>query len=339
MGKLLKGSACSAVAVSLMLVAAAPLGIVDRANAQQVVPAAGSAPAQPYQRRGKLVLKLGDFDVYSVIDAQGSYPYRTPAGKTAAEVERHRHNLTPDGMQEGVTGSFLILNKTNKRVVLVEAGIGPNTPPNSASPGARPEPTLLQDLAAAGYKPEDVTDVLFTHLHLDHVGWASVDGKPTFPNATYRAHQADWDYWVENPPAYPDDPRWAWQTKTAVEVLRPIRAQMKTYLGKSVEIYPGLTMRWEPGHTPGSSIIVLKSGGKTAWILGDAIHSTMELEDRTLLGDYDVDAKKALERRNILIDERLRDDPVVAASHLMGLRFGHLVDTPKNGLQYYFTED
>ena len=53
---------------------------------------------------------------------------------------------------------------------------------------------LLESLAGIGVTPDDVTDVLFTHLHFDHIGWATVDGVPTFPKATYRCDVRDWDH-------------------------------------------------------------------------------------------------------------------------------------------------
>ena len=47
-----------------------------------------------------------------------------------------------------------------------------------------------------GVQPDDVTDVLFTHLHFDHVGWATQQGRVVFPNATYRCDERDWAHFV-----------------------------------------------------------------------------------------------------------------------------------------------
>ena len=73
--------------------------------------------------------------------------------------------------------------------VLVDAGFGPAWAPNGHA-------AFLDSLAEFGLDPGDITDVIFTHLHFDHVGWASNDAAPTFPNATYRAAAADWSYFV-----------------------------------------------------------------------------------------------------------------------------------------------
>src|SRR5688572_15087375 len=55
---------------------------------------------------------------------------------------------------------------------------------------------LLESLSALGHPPDDITDVVFSHLHFDHIGWASKDGAPVFPNATYRCHSKDWDHFI-----------------------------------------------------------------------------------------------------------------------------------------------
>ena len=94
--------------------------------------------------------------------------------------------------------------------------------------------------------PAEVTDVLFTHLHFDHIGWASVDGVPTFPNATYRCDRRDWDHFVGS-----DD--------AATAQLRPVEDRFEPWDG-DVTIAPGVDTRLCAGHTPGSALIVLSSG-------------------------------------------------------------------------------
>lgn len=90
-------------------------------------------------------------------------------------------------------GGFLLRNPDNSLVALVDLGLGDNN-----MMGVRGG-KMLDSLAMYGLQPGDVTDVLFTHLHLDHIGWASVGGELIFPNATYRCDQADWDYGVSDP--------------------------------------------------------------------------------------------------------------------------------------------
>lgn len=101
--------------------------------------------------------------------------------------------VVPRGRLEFTLGGFLV--RTGDRVILVDTGAG--TIDNGQYRGGQ----LLDSLRACGVTPDDVTDVVFTHPHFDHVGWAAAKGEVVFRNATYRVHEADWAYFVERPAA------------------------------------------------------------------------------------------------------------------------------------------
>ena len=136
-------------------------------------------------------MQIGDLEILSVVDSQMAYDPRMQYQKSPEVWETHKDLLNEDGLLEGAMGGFLIRNRSNDRIALVDLGLGKAT-----MAGRGGQQRMLKSLAALGYDPKDITDVIFTHLHIDHIGWASVDGKPTFANATYRCHQADWDHWV-----------------------------------------------------------------------------------------------------------------------------------------------
>ena len=89
-------------------------------------------------------------------------------------------------------GGFLV--RAGDRVGLIDAGIGPESPTPFMSGGQ-----LLNSLAEHHVSPGEITDMIFTHLHFDHIGWASRAGEAVFPNATYRCDERDWEYFVEPP--------------------------------------------------------------------------------------------------------------------------------------------
>jgi glyoxylase-like metal-dependent hydrolase (beta-lactamase superfamily II) len=115
-------------------------------------------------------------------------------------------------------GGFLIRGGGSDRIALVDLGLGDN-PMMSARGGA-----MLDNLRAIGVAPDDVTDILFNHLHLDHVGWASVDGELVFPNATYRCDIADWDHFVTN--AAPTESRFLQLQK---DLIAPAAERLETW--------------------------------------------------------------------------------------------------------------
>src|SRR5205807_5007447 len=199
---------------------------------------------------------------------------------------------------------------TGDRVVLVDAGVG--TIDNGQYAGGG----FLDSLRALGVTAEDVTDVVFTHLHFDHVGWATRKGEIVFPNATYRVHAADWAYFVEAPDAPPG----------AVRKLTPLEPRLETFDSDPV-IVPGLSARHTPGHTPGSTVFIVADGERRALLLGDVVHSVVELGERDWEAVFDVDPIAARAVRNAIADEVADTPDIVVGAHFPGLRFGRVVTT------------
>lgn len=125
----------------------------------------------------------------------------------------------------------------------------------------------LRTLAHAGARPQDVDVVVNTHLHNDHVGWNTRregrDWVPTFPNATYLIPKIDFDFWN---PLGPVRPRYRQGNQNVWEdSVLPVHqaGQVKLWEG-SYTLDSHLTLHPAPGHTPGSSVIQLKSGSDRA---------------------------------------------------------------------------
>lgn len=260
-------------------------------------------------------MKVGDLTIDGVVDgiarAVPSEAFRWGAsadvpgkGLDDEDWAPHRGFLADDGMLEMALGGFL-LRGGGDRVVLVDAGLGP------LSRGVFQGGALLDSLAALGVSPPDVTDVVFTHLHFDHVGWATQQGTPVFENAVYRCHEHDWSHFV------PADER-------ATRKLSPLESRLELWDGDG-PLLPGIDVRSAPGHTPGSTIVVLSSGEERALLLGDVVHCPVELLDDEWATIGDVDAALARRTRTALAKELEGGDVPVAAAHFPGLEFGRLV--------------
>ena len=213
------------------------------------------------------------------------------------------HLLDDAGNVRLILGGFLL--RTADRVVLIDAGVG--TINNDKYHGGQ----FLESLRELGVTPGEVTDVVFTHLHFDHVGWATRRGEIVFPNATYRVHRADWAHFVESPGADPG----------AVRKLTPLTERLET-IEADMTLLPGLDARHVPGHTPGSMIFVLSSGVERVLLLGDVVHSPVELVDPAWEAVFDVDPVAASRVRAKLIDEVTGSPDVLAAAHFP---FGRVV--------------
>lgn len=253
-------------------------------------------------------MKIGTIQVLPVLDGTGREP--------AAEVLTrpgvpdawacHGDQLDEHGTLHLDLGGFLV--RTGDRTVLVDAGVG--TIDNGRYAGGR----FLDSLRGHGVAPEDVTDVVFTHLHFDHVGWATRKGAIVFPNATYRVHEADWAHFVDSPDADPG----------AVRKLTPLTERLETFDADTV-LAPGLSTRHTPGHTPGSTVFVVADGDERALLLGDVVHSVVELYERDWEAVFDVDPVAARAVRNAVADEVADSTDVVVGAHFPGLRFGRVV--------------
>jgi glyoxylase-like metal-dependent hydrolase (beta-lactamase superfamily II) len=249
-------------------------------------------------------MRVGELEVLPVLDGVARFPISDPFLNMPAEAWLpHKQFLTSDDEVELALGGFLV--RSADRVVVIDCGVG------RIDNGPFKGGAFLGNLESYGVSPDDVTDVIFTHLHFDHVGWATQQGTVVFPNATYRCDERDWAYFVG-----PD--------AGATRKLSPLTDRME-FWDRSGPVLPGLEAMVAPGHTPGSTIIVLSSGTNRAMLLGDVVHCPVELVDDEWAGIGDVDPELALRTRVALARELEGADMPAAAAHFPNLQFGKLL--------------
>lgn len=257
---------------------------------------------------GRSKMLIGDIEILPVPDGTGHLVADEVLHKpdSTDPWACHSEHLDEQGRLVLTMGGFLV--RTADRTVLVDAGIGGINTDKYAGGG------LLDSLQSYGVTPSDVTDVVFTHLHFDHVGWATRNGKVVFPNATYRVHRDDWAHFVEAPDA----------DAKAVRKLSPIINHLDLF-DTETTIAPGLDARPTPGHTPGSTTFIVSGGRQRALLIGDVAHSVLELEDPEWEATFDVDPVAARAMREMLVGETIDTDTLVVPAHLPGLAFGRLI--------------
>jgi len=303
-------------------------------------------------------VKVGAIDVQPVIDGLlVSQLWSTkPIDDLAAHTAQDRHPMfRPDGMLESTLGGFLV--RTGERVVLVDAGAGQPLTDGYAAPvidvddpddpiaevyrsrGLADDAIrriaemfghveldqghLPESLAALGVHPDEVTDLVITHLHFDHIGWASADGTPYFPNATIRCASADLDYFLGRADEEATTSL-IFHAPTAAQRLAPVLDRIETWDADG-PLMTGIDVRLAPGHTPGSTVVVISDGQQRALLLGDIIHCPLELmdDDFNLLVDHDQELANRV--RDAYARELEGTNVAVAAAHFPGLRFGRLL--------------
>jgi glyoxylase-like metal-dependent hydrolase (beta-lactamase superfamily II) len=137
----------------------------------------------------------------------------------------------------------------------------------------------LDKLAAYGVRPEDVTIVINTHLHVDHVGWNTRwDGArwvPTFPNARYVIGSAELAHWRDpegGPKVHP------WGVPVIADSVDPVIEAGKAELVKAGDaILPNVTLEAVPGHTEGQLAVRVTSGGESGLFTADVFHQPLQI--------------------------------------------------------------
>lgn len=206
--------------------------------------------------------------------------------------------------------AFLI--RDGERKILVDCGSGDIMGPTC---GRLPE--LLVHL---GLAPEDITDVLLTHIHPDHSNGLAdpATGAKLFPKATVHVHNAEILHWF-------DDEAKARATERQKRVYFDAgRIQITPYLADSVrtfekecDVLPGITAVPSVGHTPGHSCYILRSRGQAMIIWGDTVHvPEVQLADPDVGMIFDTDTPAAALSRRKILKRCVEEDLLVGGMHI-----------------------
>lgn len=186
--------------------------------------------------------------------------------------------ITSLGLDEGVPASVCaFLMKSESKHILFDAGNGNN------------DSQLLAGLSASGVQPEQIDYIMITHMHGDHIGGLTKDGKAVFENATLYIPQAEYDGWVA----------------MGEERSAQMRAMIEAY-GNRVKIFTeqetlpcGIEAVAAPGHTPGHTLY----RADKALIVGDIMHGVaLQLENPEVCARFDMDHANAISSRKSVIE-------------------------------------
>lgn len=217
----------------------------------------------------------------------------------------HPEAFTADGGWMARVSAYLV--RGPRRTILVDTGIGPATTAFARSVGA--EGALPAELARLGIEPGAIDIVLLTHLHADHLGWnvSRRDGTPTFPNARYIAHAADWAMCEARLRSG------SGQAAHIHENLLPLYAMGRLELVHEAPVLDeGVATLHTPGHTPGH--LAVRAGD--AWMLGDVLAHPVQIADPSQPYGFDADPDRAAHTRRLVLDELVATGDVASACHL-----------------------
>ncbi|MBF6177709.1 MBL fold metallo-hydrolase [Nocardia otitidiscaviarum] len=239
--------------------------------------------------------------------------------------DAHRGWLAPEfwNLETGECHSALQtwLLRSEGRTILVDTGVGNHKERPYAPVWSRLDTNYLDNLAAAGVRPEDVDVVINTHLHIDHVGWNTrLDGRtwvPTFPNATYLMPLRDFEFW--NPANERETVLGRGNQNVFEDSVTPIHQAGLAHLWDgSYRIDKNLRLDLAPGHTPGSSVLTLESGTDRALFVGDLMHTPLQIVEPRTNSCFCEDPAEARATRHRLLGQAAENNALVFPAHFGG---------------------
>ncbi|MDA7423283.1 MBL fold metallo-hydrolase [Thalassococcus lentus] len=174
---------------------------------------------------------------------------------------------------------------------------------------------------AAGYSADQVTHVVLTHMHGDHIGGLMNEGAPTFGNAAYVTGQAEYDHWA------------AAGNERFDGMVKPLAEKM-TFIGDGGSVTSGITGMAAFGHTPGHMTYMIESEGKQLVLIADlANHHVWSLSYPDWEVRFDADKAAAAASRRKVLGMLAADGVPFIGYHMPFPALGY-VETRGDGFHY-----
>ena len=193
---------------------------------------------------------------------------------------------------------------------------------------------ILDNLDEQGLAPEDITDVIFTHAHPDHI-WGVLDDFDDllFPEAMYHIGRVEWDYWW-NPETVNKVDESRVQTAVGAKTRFEALQDQIEFFDDGDEPIPGVLALMTPGHTPGHMSFEIANGSQSALIVGDALNNHhVAFKRPNWLSGLDQDPEMAAVTRQKLLTRSSNEDMLLIGFHLPQGGIGRVV---QSGNEYSF---
>jgi len=220
-------------------------------------------------------------------------------------------------------GLNCLLVKTHKELILVETGPGVDLEPKFYEfYGIESEPGLPASLERIGYKPEDISIVINTHLHFDHCGGNTHKNEagnfvPAFPKASYIIQQGEWEY-AQNPCERDKD-------SYLPESFMPLeKSSLVELVNGDAEISKGVEVFLSPGHTSRHQCVKVTSEGDVLFFLGDLVPTSAHISLPYVMS-YDLFPMETMASKKIFFEQATDEEWILAFVHDPHYFFGKVI--------------
>lgn len=209
-----------------------------------------------------------------------------------------------------------LLIEKNDRLILIDTGMG-NKQDEKFRSHFQPHGNhdLLSSIREKGYQPEDITDVLITHMHFDHVGGAVSKNKngtlvPTFLNAKYWTNSDHYNWAL--------DPNFRERASFLKENFVPLKDQGVLEfidIQQNIEWIEGIQLKFMYGHTEAMMVpvIPLENGQKLSY-MADLLPSTGHIRMPYVMS-YDIRPLQTLTEKEAFFQNAIEEDFLFFLEH------------------------
>ncbi|MDR2327495.1 MAG: MBL fold metallo-hydrolase [Acidovorax sp.] len=268
--------------------------------------------------------QVGDFSITAISDGYLRAPLGLLSNIDVADATRMQVDAGQQPPEAIHINCYLI--RSARHTVLIDAGAG-----GIKQWGGR----LLQNLALAGVRPEDVDTILLTHAHPDHVGGLlDASGLRVFPHAELVVHRQELDFWQDDAQLSRASERARGNFQIARAVFGSYRRQLRPF--EAGEVLSGVLALPLPGHTAGHTGYLLSSQQRNLLVWGDIVHfPQIQVARPEVSIAFDQDSALAASTRSHLLDMACTDKLVIAGMHLGELGFARIAQERQGfSLQY-----
>lgn len=261
---------------------------------------ATSAQQKAWGGEAKVVkYQVGKATVWAIADSTGDRDTSVFSGVDPKILSQYM----PSGKSPTAIMVFLI--KVEGQTILIDTGLG--------APSGDRASRLTNGLEQAGAAPGDVTSILITHMHGDHIGGLVRNGKKTFPSARVLSAKIEHDFWLDekSPERFPS-------RRAGFDMARNV---LGLYGAATFEfgssVAPGIQALDARGHTPGHTAFLLESEGEKMLFWGDLVHAAaLQFARPEINSQYDMNPEESASARARFMEKAAAEKLPVAGSHL-----------------------
>lgn len=283
-----------------------------------------------------------DLSKVSIVNASGGY-IKFRLGKLEMLVVTDGHILispaqpiiAPDIAKEKVSAAMrnsfmpvdivdaainILVIRKEEKVILIDTGSGAAIGDQAGK--------FLENLISAGIKPEEVTDILITHLHVDHIGGIlNAEGQKVFQNAKYFLPQPEYDFWMSVQPDFSKSKNKGSSDGSVIlarSVIAAIKDRMMLFkLGET--LFGCMRTALAEGHTPGHPVLSIFSEDQELRHIVDTVHTSLLLSHPEWGTEWDTDFEKGVATRQRILEEQAKSKGLTMSCHLPWPGLGYIV--------------